>query len=115
MKITIDKSLTTVSFMPTIREKIKDFKAYFTEYDLLRMFTEEFGYYVSGDIIKCDVEAFQANSYSNEAHYMVSMIVDELVQFTRISFFIHAEDGTYSINPDKNTVQYRAYKSTKGA
>ena len=110
MKFTIDKNYTFASKMQLVRDKIKDFKAYFTVNDLVRMFTETTNEYVSGDVIKCDIEAYQARAYSDDVSFQVDLIVDELIQFSRIHFYIHEENGVYSIYNDPLTTTRRVFK-----
>lgn len=101
MTITIDKRFTLASQLPTIKEKIKDFKSYFTDNDLLRMYTESTAIDIDGEVIKCTVSAFAANYVTNEASFMVEMIVDCLANFHRIRFYIDETEGTYAFNSDE--------------
>lgn len=110
MKFTIDKFLTPAGKMPAVREAIKLFKEYFTEGDLRQMFEENTGYPVAGDIIKCDVEAF-AMEY-DAAGFQVEIVVDGIVDFTRIRFFVDYF-GCFSFHADPETITYRHFLLSK--
>ena len=101
MTIKMNKEYTTIARANTIKEKMRDFKAYFTDADLLRMFVETVGEDIHGEIIKCTVEAFNANDYTDAASFYVQIIVDGIVDFHRVRFFIDEDKdtGTYAINP----------------
>ena len=114
MKITIDKKNTTVAMMPTVRERIKDFKSYFTEGDLLRMFNESTDKYLGGDIINCDIEAYSSATFSDDVNFYVGMVLDECVCFTRIRFFIDSTAGSFNFHDDIRTITIRTYEE-KGA
>ena len=60
MKITIEKRLTTVDKLERTKQQMKEFKAIYTDGDLLRMFRDavdgwEYGY--SDEIVYCKLEA----------------------------------------------------------
>ena len=108
MKISIDKNNTVVSLLPLVKEKIKEFKSYFTEGDLLRMFNESTDRYLGGEIIKCDIEAYAMFSLSEDVTFYVEIVLDEIVCFDRISFFINYENGSFSFHDDR-TVTVKTY------
>lgn len=110
MKITIDKKNTTVAMMPIVREKIKEFKSYFTESDLLRMFNESTDKYLGGEIIKCDIEAYSSSILSDDVNFFVELVLDECVCFTRIKFFINSEGDTFAFHDDSRTITVRTYE-----
>lgn len=109
MKITIDKKNTTISNLPNVKEKIKEFKTYFTDNDLLRMFNESTDRYVGGEIIKCDIEAYSSSYLDDDVSFYVEIVLDEVVCFTRIRFFIDAKEGTFFFHDDIRTVTIRIY------
>ena len=116
MKITIDRENTTIAKLPLVREKIKQFKSYFTEGDLLRMYTENTDHYVSGDILKCEAEAYQSYSFSDDVNFYVEIVVDKVICFSRIRFFIHEENNSYVFHEDPMTITHDTfYRLTKGA
>ena len=106
MTITIDKRFTLASQLPTIKEKIKVFKSYFTDNDLLRMYTESTAIDIDGEVIKCTVSAFASNYVTNDASFMVEMIVDCLANFHRIRFYIDETEGTYAFNSDELLINH---------
>jgi hypothetical protein len=109
MKITIDKKNTTIAQIATVRERIKAFKSYFTEGDLLRMFNESTDRYVGGDIIKCDIEAYSSSYLDDSVSFYVELVLDELVCFTRIRFFIDSSNESFAFHDDYRTIQIRTY------
>ena len=116
MKITIDKNNTTIAKLPLVREKIKQFKSYFTEGDLLRMYTENTDRYVNGDILKCEAEAYQSYTFSDDVNFYVEIVVDEVIAFSRIRFFIREENNTYVFHEDPQTITHdEFYRQRKGA
>lgn len=109
MKITIDKKNTTIANLTTVRERIKEFKSYFTEGDLLRMFNENTDKYLGGDIIKCDIEAYSSSYHNSDVSFYVELVLDELVCLTRIRFFIDSIDNTFAFHDDVRTITIRTY------
>lgn len=109
MKITIDKKNTTISQLSNVKEKIKEFKSYFTEGDLLRMFNESTDKYLGGDIIKCDIEAYSSSYLDDSISFYVELVLDECVCFTRIRFFIDSTDNTFAFHDDIRTITVRTY------
>ena len=114
MKITIDKKNTTISQLSNVKERIKEFKSYFTDSDLLRMFNENTDRYIGGDIIKCDIEAYSSSYLDDDVSFYVEIVLDELVCFTRIRFFIDSKDNTFAFHDDYRTITVRTYDE-KGA
>lgn len=98
MKITIDKLITPANLIPTYREKIKQFKAYYTDNDLRQMFERFTGINIYGDIIKCDVEAFPVDRANDDAYFYVTIITDALTTFQRTRFYIVEQDGQYALD-----------------
>ena len=109
MKITIDKKNTTISQLSNVKERIKEFKSYFTDSDLLRMFNENTDRYIGGDIIKCDIEAYSSSYLDDDVSFYVEIVLDELVCFTRIRFFIDSKDNTFAFHDDYRTITVRTY------
>ena len=114
MKITLDKDLIYASKIPTFREKVKQFKAAYTDGDLLRMYKDSFqAHYISDtDILKCEVSAYQSNSWSDTMNLYVEMVIDELIAITRIKFFVREDDdGLFSCHEgDADLATYKSYK-----
>lgn len=111
MKITINKEYTTNAQLPTVKEKAHDFKAAFTDNDLLQMFTEATDHRIyGGEVIKCTVEAFAANNSNNATSYHVFLIVDALTDFHRIRFFLDETDEGYKVNTDEILYSHEIYR-----
>ena len=113
MKITIDKKNTTIAQLPNVKERIKAFKSYFTEGDLLRMFNESTDRYFGGEIIKCDIEAY-SSYFDDSVSFYVEILLDEIICLTRIRFFIDSTEDTFAFHDDMRTVTVRTYDE-KGA
>lgn len=92
MKITIEKRLTTLDKLERTKQQAKEFKAMYTDGDLLRMFRDavdgwEYGY--SDEIIRCSLEAFPGGTMeTDENHYSVDMVLEGFKRFTKIHFYI---------------------------
>ena len=89
MKITMDKKFTEVYYMDQVKNDMKEFKARYTDGDLLRAFIDATGQWASGDIIKCDISAFTAGYlFDNVTSFCVNMIVDEYSSIVRLHFYV---------------------------
>jgi len=92
MKITIEKRLTTLDKLERTKQQAKEFKAMYTDGDLLRMFRDaidgwEYGY--SDEIIRCNLEAFPGGTMeTDETHYSVDMVLEGYKRFTKLHFYI---------------------------
>ena len=109
MKITIDKKNTTVANLDIVRERIKEFKSYFTDGDLLRMFNENTDHYVGGEIVKCEIEAYSSSYFDSDVSFYVEILLDEFVCLTRIRFFINSTEESFSFHDDMRTVTIKTY------
>ena len=94
MKITIDKKMTYVSEVPAVKARIKEFKAKYEDWQILKAFTDavkdESNLALQLDIftdtiITCDLSAYSA---VNENHYYVEMTVRNIRGFYDLTFFI---------------------------
>ena len=112
MKITIDKKNTTIYKMSEVRERIKEFKSYFTEKDLLQMFNESTDKYLGGDIIKCEIEAYSSSYFDGDVSFYVELVLDEVVCLTRIRFFIDSTDNSFAFHDDSRTITVKTYDET---
>lgn len=112
MKITVNKEYTAAAQFPAVKEKARDFKAAFTDNDLLRMFTEATDDHTiyGGEVIKCTVEAFAANYINNAVSYHVTIIVDAVTDFHRIRFFLDEKDDGYKVNTDEILLTHEIYR-----
>lgn len=110
MTITIDMDNTLASQLAAIKEKIQDFKSLFTENDLLRMYTETTGEDIDGEILKCKVDAFASNSFTTNSSFYIEIIVDDVTEFHRVSFFVDEDGDTFSICGNENLLVHFKYQ-----
>lgn len=90
MKIRLDKNYTQPWMIETIKEAMKEFKEMYTDGDLKRAFEDSTGIYIAYnmDIIKCDVEAFDAGyAFNNRAAFKVTMLLDGYNRLARYIFY----------------------------
>lgn len=80
MKTSIDKRYTTLEQADKVREDLKEFKARYTDGDLLRTFCDTFDLYPahSREVLSVRVVAFPGGTdYSNETHFSVDIIATD--------------------------------------
>ena len=96
MKTMIDKKYTDAGMLETVRASLKEFRARYTEGDLLRAFAEACGdhSFEADEIIKCTVTGF---STCDQPWYSVEIITDGLINLHRVRFYTDIE-----LNVDKN-------------
>ena len=114
MKIKMNKDLVSIAQKETVKNAIADFKGYFTENDLVRMYAENFGYefyFTSYDVLKCDVSAFLQNDWTENAAFSVDMVIETAVYFIKIHFYVDEENGMYCINNDPILREMIVYKA----
>lgn len=89
MEIKLDKDYIRASKVKELKEMAKQFKATYTDGDLLRAFTDATEAYINGDVIAAKVECFEANSYSYgpELSVRVELIVCNWSEFYRITYY----------------------------
>lgn len=91
MKITINKKFTEAEMMERTQSQSKEFKAMYTDADLLRMFREATGCQqgYTDEIIRCNLSAFPGGAYeTDETHYEVDILLEGYKSFTKIHFYI---------------------------
>lgn len=111
MTITIDKKNTTVANLPMVRERNKELKCTLTDRDLLRMLNENSGYFVDGEILKCEVESFAGGYNDEEVTFCVEIIVYGIARFHRVRFFVNSvSSGSYKFHEDNRTVAVYTYE-----
>lgn len=103
MKIRLNKEYTETWMIEAMKEAMKDFKAMYTDGDLKRAFEDatgiDTGY--SADIIRCNVEAFDAGyAFNHRPSFMVDMLMEEYDKFTKIHFYVDAD-----LNVDTRTLE----------
>lgn len=86
MKISIDKNTVTLAQAAAVRADIKEFKARYTDGDLLRAFVDFTGIDApsGGEVLKATAEAFCA---CGNTHFMVELYVFSFGRFCVCSFF----------------------------
>ena len=98
MKLTMNKQMTTMAQVAPLKDAMKDFKARYTDGDLRTVMNDycsrlnawEAANALSGDIIRCDVDAFPNNSiYFDKAWYAVEMVIGRWGNgYTLIRFYV---------------------------
>lgn len=102
MKCTINKEYTRPSQMQGVKDAIKEFKATFSEADLLRVYTENMekeylfpdGFY---EILKTECNFFPSNDYTyTDVSASIDIIVMGLCNFHKIHFYMEFVDNMWS-------------------
>lgn len=109
MKITINKEGTTLAQVEHVKEAMKEFKARYTDSDLRRVMNdhcEKLGLWeaastLSGDILRCDVDAFPDGCFcSDPVHYAVEIVIARYGHgYTFLRFYVD-QDLTLDERPD---------------
>lgn len=78
MKIAVDKEYTSIANYDKVKADIVDFKAAYTEGDLLRMFCEKFEEFGGSafDVLRCDGEAFCGSPYSDTTFCFIMWVMN---------------------------------------
>jgi len=105
MKLTIDKEYTLVGNLNKVKEDLKTFKARNTENDLRNAFEELTERNCNGEIVKCEVTAFNPNVLS-DTYFRVDMVIDNYIDFKRISFYC---DEYIKIEEDELLLTYKMF------
>lgn len=105
MKITLDKTSVCVANVERVKEAMKDFKAKYTDNDLLRCFNDAFGEYIHGEILKCDVSAYE-RWFCGDIGFNVSMIIHSFSEIDEIGFFMCDDE----VNTDAILKTLRRFK-----
>lgn len=110
MKIKMNMSLISIAQQETVKMAMADFKAYFTEQDLVKIFAEKFDVDCYGEVIKCDVEAFLINDWDEDSSFMVDIILRNSIKFFTLHFYVDEHNGMYSVNSDPLLHEMVEYK-----
>ena len=103
MKIKLNRKYTEDYQIDRVKADMKEFKESFTEADLLNIFRDAAGFNKCGDIIKMDVEAFDAGSYyGEETSFHVDILLDGYSEMTKISYYA---DKYMNITEDLITIR----------
>lgn len=98
MRFSINRDFTKPHEVEQVKSDISDFKASWTENDLLSMFAHCTGEKLppeDKEFINCNVSAFPGGSfYENKTHYRVEMLVKYWNEIYDISFYT---DGTWNV------------------
>lgn len=91
MKITVEKKYTTLEKLPQVKADMKEFKARYTDNDLLNAFVDATDIIdpYAADILRCDVEAFPAGSdFDDETHFGVEMVTFTYAKVCVLRFYV---------------------------
>lgn len=106
MKIKLDKNYTKDYQIENVKRAITDFKGYFNEKELLRMYEETFGdisIYSSRKIVETNVSAFASNDYTDDVSFLVEMLICiEYREYHELKFYVGACGDIYTISEDEN-------------
>lgn len=90
MKTKIDRDLTTLAQLGAVKDDLKEFKARYTDNDLLTAFVDVTNIVnpYGGDILSCEVEAFPAGSdFDNRTAFGVELVVRHANEFCVVRFY----------------------------
>lgn len=90
MKITIDKEFTAVAQVPRVKEDIKEFKARYTENDLLSAFwdTVNIPHPYGHSVILSEIDAFPSGwTTGDKTSFHVQLVTRGFREFLEISFY----------------------------
>ena len=100
MKIIIDKQYTTLAQLPIVKEKVKQFKASYSDRDLLNEFVsamDDIGRYeytsFIGEIVKCEVSAFPSDMITDKMSYSVYISIEGPWNFMKVHFYLAEKDS----------------------
>lgn len=103
MKITVDKTYTTIAAAPAVREAIQDFKSQFTDADV-RMYISQAAdemdeYSLSGDLLTLSGSAYPSGSFFGTDAVTVSLdfVIREYAHFWTGSISFVRSSGTDNI------------------
>ena len=114
MKIAIDRNYTTINSLKLVQEAVKEFKARYTDTDVLNAINDEYGFFVNGEVIKLKIDAWcnltGSDGLKGVTFTVRRMVVDSLYQFDVIqSVYFNLEfefsdvvkptHRTYSLDP----------------
>lgn len=91
MKITVEKQFTTLALLPQVKADMKEFKARYTDIDLLNAFIDATDIVdpYAADILRCDVEAFPAGTdFNDETHFFVEMVTFSYAKICVLRFYV---------------------------
>ena len=120
MKITMDKTLTSVAQVNDLKNAMKEFKAMYTDGDLKRVLLDalqeldEAGTIESrnsiwcADILRCDVSSFPTfSTIWVGATYHVEMVMEKYDRFIRASFYV---DHELKVDTKPNMISIQLFK-----
>lgn len=95
MKFTVEKEFTTLAQLPRVKEDCKEFKARYTDNDLLSIFMDEvtdidLPYGLS--VLSANIEAFPGGTdFDNETAFHVEVIARGFESFYVISYYCNLD------------------------
>ena len=110
MKVTYDKQYTCPAYVQQVKADMKEFKARYTDNDLINFFKQQVSaaYTGDGDVIRANVEAF--SSYGNTL-FSVNLVTENPIGFCRVSYFCDM-DLNITVDPE-NLWDCRIYRERK--
>lgn len=90
MKISVDKEFTTLELRDRVKEDLKEFKARYTDGDLIRAFIDATGKIdpYNTDILSCEVEGFPGGTdFDNETRFKVTIVSRGYGKFCEVGFY----------------------------
>lgn len=115
MKCTTNYDYTAKHQRETIKNAIAEFKGYYTENDLVRLFTEEYNIdLIQGDVIQCDVSVFPADFLVTKITFCVDIVIRDCIGFSVMHFYVDRnENGTFSHHRDPLVDYYERYHKVR--
>lgn len=102
MKIKLDKEYTMGYQFETVKKAMADFKGYFTDDDLVRMYRESFEEIPhSESVVECNVKAFSSNCYDDNTTFQIDILTKvAYLEYHELHFYIYTDNGSYVIDQD---------------
>lgn len=114
MKIRINKEFTENWQIERVQSDAKEFKARYTDGDVLRAFqnaTEDYRTY-NADIIYMNVSAMDAGSYyDNQTIFCVDVMTESITRIFKIRYYV---DMKLNVMTDANLITVREYDENIG-
>ena len=110
MKMTIDKTFTENWQMDRVKADVKEFKAMYTDGDILRSFqeqTEDYRTYAA-DIVYCKASAMDSGwAFGNVTTFCIEMMVEAPCKIYKLRFYI---DMNLKIDNRPNLITVQVFK-----
>lgn len=117
MKITVEKEYTTLAALPKVKADMKEFKARYTDNDLLSAFWDavEIDHPWGHNVISANVESFPGGTdFDNKTEFHVSLITHGWREFCEIDFYCNldltVDTRDLMFSPGEKMYSQRVYK-----